>query len=149
MWFVFFIRVLIAVNRKVQSLVLFIFTLTVINTIITAGHFVFWLTFEKTETLIYFSKWKLYQQYTHYLSAFQSCLGSTFWLACMLISHFSHVQLIATPWTIARQGPLSVGFPRQEYWSGLPCPPLGDLPDPGIKPASLNVSCIGIWVLYY
>ena len=57
----------------------------------------------------------MYQQYTYYLSAFQSCLGSTFWLACMLISRFSHVQLIATPWTAARQGPLSVGFPRQEY----------------------------------
>ena len=39
----------------------------------------------------------------------------------------------ATPWTGARQAPLSVGFPRQEYWSGLPFPPLGDLPDPEIK----------------
>ena len=38
---------------------------------------------------------------------------------------------------VARQAPLSMGFPRQEYWSGLPCPPPGDLPDPGIKPASL------------
>ena len=42
----------------------------------------------------------------------------------------------ATPWTAARQAPLSVGFPRQEYWSGLPFPPPGDLPDPGIKPES-------------
>ena len=39
-----------------------------------------------------------------------------------------------TPWTVAHQAPLSVGFPRQEYWSGLPSPE--DLPDPGIKPAS-------------
>ena len=37
---------------------------------------------------------------------------------------------------IAYQAPLSIGFPRQEYWSGLPCPPLGDLPDPGIEPMS-------------
>ena len=54
---------------------------------------------------------------------------------CML-SRFSHVWLFATPWTVARQA-LSMGFSRQEYWSGLPCPPPGDLPDPGIKPASL------------
>ena len=41
-----------------------------------------------------------------------------------------------TPWTVARQPPLSVAFPRQEYWSGLPFPSPGYLPDPGIKPAS-------------
>ena len=53
--------------------------------------------------------------------------------------HFvlSHAQLFATPWTGACQAPLSMGFPRQEYWSGLPFPPPGDLPDPGIKPVSL------------
>ena len=48
--------------------------------------------------------------------------------------HFSHVQLIAT---VAHQAPLSMEFSRQEYWSGLPYPPLRDLPDPGIKPTSL------------
>ena len=42
----------------------------------------------------------------------------------------------ATPQTVARQAPLSMGFPRQESWSGLPFPSPGDLPDPGIKPAS-------------
>ena len=57
--------------------------------------------------------------------------------ACML-SHFSCVQLFAAPWTVARQAPLFMGFARQEYWSGLPCPPPGDLPDPGIKPKSLT-----------
>ena len=48
----------------------------------------------------------------------------------------SQVRLLATPRTVACQSPLSMGFPRQEYRSGLPCPPPGDLPDPGIKPAS-------------
>ena len=48
----------------------------------------------------------------------------------------SHVWLFATRWTVARQVPLSIGVSRQEYWSGLPCPPPGELPDPGIKPAS-------------
>ena len=48
----------------------------------------------------------------------------------------SHVQLFVTPWTVAHQAPLSVGFSRQEYWSGLPFPSPGDLPDPGIKSTS-------------
>ena len=43
---------------------------------------------------------------------------------------------LATPWTVAGQAPLSMGFPRQEYWSGLPFPSPGDLPDPGIKSIS-------------
>ena len=49
----------------------------------------------------------------------------------------SHVQLFATPWTVALQAPLSMGFSRQEYWDGLPCHLPGDLLDPGIKPMSL------------
>ena len=51
---------------------------------------------------------------------------------------FSHVRLFVTPWTIACQAPLAMGFSRQEYWSGLPCPLPGDLPNPGIQPASLT-----------
>ena len=47
------------------------------------------------------------------------------------------VQLFAILWAAAHQTPLSMGFSRQEYWSGLPCPPPRDLLDPGIKPASL------------
>ena len=42
-----------------------------------------------------------------------------------MLSHFSHAQPYGTPWTVARQAPLSMGFPRQEYWSGLPFPPPG------------------------
>ena len=52
----------------------------------------------------------------------------------------SHVRLFATPWTVARQSPLSMGFPSQEYWSGLPFPPSGDLPNPGIEPMSLELA---------
>ena len=48
----------------------------------------------------------------------------------------SRVRPFATPWTVAYQAPLSMGFSRQEYWSGLPFPSPGDLPDPGIKPGS-------------
>ena len=50
-----------------------------------------------------------------------------------MLSSFSHVWLFVTPWTIAHQAPLSMEISRQEYWSGLLCPPPGDLPDPGIK----------------
>ena len=56
--------------------------------------------------------------------------------ACML-SCFTYVWLFATPWTVARQAPLSMGFSRKENWNGLPYPPPGDLPNPGIKPMSL------------
>ena len=48
----------------------------------------------------------------------------------------SHVQLFATPWTVSHQAPQSMGFFRQEYWSGLPFPIPGILPDPGIEPMS-------------
>ena len=54
-----------------------------------------------------------------------------------VLSRFSHIRLCTTLWTIACQAPLLMGFSRQEYWSGLPCPPPGDPPDPGIEPASL------------
>ena len=54
-----------------------------------------------------------------------------------VLSHFCRVRLFATLWTVARQAPLSMGFSRQEHWSGLPCPSPGDLPDSGIEPASL------------
>ena len=56
----------------------------------------------------------------------------------MCVQSLSHIQLFVTPWTIAHQAPLSTGFSRQEYRSGLPRPPPGDLPDPGIEPTSVT-----------
>ena len=56
----------------------------------------------------------------------------------MLLGLLSRVLLFATPWTVAHQAPLSMGFSRQEYCSGLPCPPPGHLPDPAIGPTSLT-----------
>ena len=64
------------------------------------------------------------------------------------VSRFGPVPLFATLWTVARQAPLSMGFSRQEYWSGLPCPAPGDLPDPGIELVSLMSTCISRQVLY-
>ena len=58
-------------------------------------------------------------------------------LCCVwVLSRFSRVRLFATAWSVARQALLSMGFIRQEYWSGLPCPPPGDLPNPGVEPES-------------
>ena len=54
----------------------------------------------------------------------------------------SHVRLFTATWTVACQTPLSIGFSRQEYWSGVPFPTLEDLPDPGIKPMSLVSSAL-------
>ena len=53
-------------------------------------------------------------------------------LSCLVVS-----DSFATPWIIACQAPLSMGFPKQEYWGALPFPTLGDLPNPGIEPVSL------------
>ena len=61
-------------------------------------------------------------------------------------SGWSRVRHFATPGTVAHQAPLSMGFSREEYWGGLPCPP-PDLPHPGIELMSL-VSCVCRWVLY-
>ena len=59
-------------------------------------------------------------------------LGICIWMHVCVLSRFSPVWLFATLWTVAHQAPLSMGFSRQEYWSGLPCPPPGVVPDPGI-----------------
>ena len=66
----------------------------------------------------------------------------------LLLSLFS-CQDVSAPfvtWTVARQAPLSMRFPKQEYWSGLPFSPLGGLPDPGLSVS--GISCIGRWILY-
>ena len=65
----------------------------------------------------------------------QVCVG-------MCVCKLSHVRLSAIPWTVAHQAPRSMGFSRQEYWSGLPFPLPGDLPDPGNK---LTSQCLLHW----
>ena len=64
---------------------------------------------------------------------------------CVCVSMCS---VFPTLWTVAHQDPLSMGFPRQEYWIGLPFPCPGNLPDPGTKSAFSYISCIGRWILY-
>ena len=59
-----------------------------------------------------------------------------------MLSHFSPVSLFVTPWAVAHQAPLPMGFSRQEYWSALPFPSPGDLLNPGIEPTSLHFSAL-------
>ena len=96
------------------------------------------------------TQWKkLLEQTEHW------CFGGLELLECML-SHFSHVWLFVTLWTVA-QAPLSMGFSREEHWSGLPCPPPGDLSDPGMEAESLMSPILagvfftitGTWEAYY
>ena len=63
---------------------------------------------------------------------------------CCVLSHFSHIRLFLTLWTVTCQGPLSVGFSRQEHWSGVPFPLSGDLPNTRIKPTSLTASALQV-----
>ena len=74
------------------------------------------------------------RQGTDWGSAAEGALHTPTPDACMRAHSLSHVQLFAMLWIVAFQAPLSMGFSRQEYWTGLPCPPPGDLLDPGVKP---------------
>ena len=75
------------------------------------------------------NKWRQYEEE-------KMCLQVWLLAKWSEVKWLSHVQLFATPWTVAYYAPLSMGFSRQEYWSGLPFPSPEDLPDPGIKPRS-------------
>ena len=69
---------------------------------------------------------------------------TTLWMSCVwaVLSWSVVCCSLWPPWTAAHQAPLSMGFSRQEYWRGLPCPPPGDLPNPGIKPLSLKFPAV-------
>ena len=85
---------------------------------------------------------------THVNFVFLNCITFNMPTLCGCACAFSPIWLFATLWTVARQAPLSMGFSRQNYWSGLPFPSPGDLPDPGIKTGSpaLPGGFLTIWV---
>ena len=84
----------------------------------------------KTISLSYFD---FYRNTKTFYVNLESCFSFVYICMACMKSCFSHVQLFETQWTVASQAPLSIGFSRQEYWSGLPCPSPGDLPHPQIK----------------
>ena len=90
-------------------------------------------------------QWAL--QMAHYIPS--NVLSSSTHTACVLAKLLRSCPTLWDPMgCVAHQAPLSMGFSRQKYWSGLPCFPPGDLSNPGIKPVSL-VSCIGRWVFFF
>ena len=101
----------------------------------------------KLSTIIFHQKKLRLNKFPQFLSF---CCHDTWNPVCSLM----HAQLsqscptLCSPWTAAHQAPMSMEFSKQEYGSGLPFPTTGDLPDPGIEPAS-HVSCIARWILYH
>ena len=83
------------------------------------------------KALLWNSKFKGMQHETWYVQG-----SSARSLRCLCASVTQSCPTLCDPWTVAHQAPLSMGFSRQEYWSGLPLPTPGDLPDPGIEPRS-------------
>ena len=98
-----------------------------------------WLALKLLDRAFWTAVWSSMVSRSHW--NYRSYMWKFFSSACVL-SRFSHVWLCVTLWTIALQVPLSVGFSRQEYWSGLPWPSPGDLPDPGLNPCLL---CLLHW----
>ena len=88
--------------------------------------------------------WKIWKTVNY----FTNVRGKYYALHACMRSRFSPVWIFETPWTVAHQAPLSMRLSRQEYWNGRPCPPPGDLPNPGIEPVSLMFFCIGRQALY-
>ena len=78
----------------------------------------------------------IHVSFQHIPISLWASIPSSLWTWLLLLSHLSHIQLCVNLWTVACQAPLSMEFCRQEYWSGLPCPPPGYLPNPRIKPRS-------------
>ena len=104
-----------------------------------------WAIFESEYLDFKTVKKKIYMPFNSYLRVTSLLIQPLL----RVLSHISPVQLCATVWTVARQAPLSMGFSRQEHWSGLSFPPPGDLPNPGIELVSLTSTCTGRRVLYH
>ena len=88
------------------------------------------------DTFKYLKVWKLLENKIRLLEIRMRQKDLSYKKVKVKVKSLSRVRLFATPWTVIYQAPPSMGFSRQEYWSGLPFPSLGDLPDPGIEPGS-------------
>ena len=87
---------------------------------------------KKMSKLCFLLIWCNYSTFDH--NQCNLCLKRVYQVCACVLSCFSHIRLFMTLCTVAHQAPLSMGFSRQECWSGLPSPSLGDLPSPGIEP---------------
>ena len=96
----------------------------------------------RTEPLNNNNKEKNFPNDIYTLVQQEECWAIILWIKAgwkVKVKSLSRVWLFATPWTVARQVPLSIGFPRQEYWSGLPFPSPGDFPNPGLEPRGRDI----------
>ena len=100
-----------------------------------------------TQHVMYSEECSMYTWNNIHLLNFDGVLSLSLYVHTCVISLFSHVLHFAKLWTVAHHAPPYLGFSRQEYCRGLPCPPPGNLSDPGIKHVS-HVFCIGRQVLY-
>ena len=89
-----------------------------------------------------YQAYEIYRRCSATMGSFPSLVFCCVTVVCWVMSDF-----LVTPWTVAHQAPLSMGLSRQAYWSGLPRPPPGDLPNPGIEPI-ICISCIGRQILW-
>ena len=99
-----------------------------------------WITREVPRVVVFLEKADYIKYVQEYFKCVYFCADNAH-----VLSHFSPVRLFETPWTVARQAPPSVRFPRQEYLSGLLFPPLGHLPHPGIELKSPSASALMHW----
>ena len=103
----------------------------------------FWYTEKRFSIYTFFFRLFSYTIYYRILSRIAGLYSRSLLIICFayisvfILSCFGRVWLFVTPWTVTLQVPLSMWFSRREYWSGLPWPPPGDLPQPGIEPVSL------------
>ena len=91
---------------------------------------------------------KFHVSFTFVAPSSRQCLAHIRPYACMCAKSLQSCPTLCNPMDCTRQAPLSMGFSGQEYYSGLPCSPPGDLPDPGIKPQVSYISCIAKRILY-
>ena len=98
---------------------------------------------QTTET----SAWRVVARYLRKLEKFR--IQSSLWVFVCMLSRFSHIRCFATLWTVPHQAPLSMGFSRQESWSGLPFPPPGDLLHPEIKTESPTTPAFAGGIFYH
>ena len=92
--------------------------------------------FRVFQTILRFFKMFSVEVQLFYNAVLVSAVQQSELVTCVWLSHCRRVRLFAASWTVTHQAPLSTGRSRQEYYSGLPCPSPGNLPDPGIKPTS-------------
>ena len=103
----------------------------------------FWISFpfrsqQSTVFPVLYSRFSLFICFIHSIVYVSDPISQ--FILLLLLSSVSRVWLCVTPWTVAHQAPLSIKSPRHEYWSRFPCPPPGDLPNPGIEPRAYCVA---------